>query len=95
MSDNLRCLERTQLGIGARKEGKVRDMYISDVTDQVVMVTTDRISAFDRNLGTIPYKGALLTAVSKYFLDNTRHIIDNHMLSNPHPNVLVCRKAEP
>lgn len=62
------------------KEGKVRELY--DLEDSLVMVCTDRISAFDKILETdIPEKGDVLNYMSKFWFDLTKDIIPNHMLS--------------
>ena len=62
------------------KEGKVREIY--DIGDALVMVATDRISAFDHILkNTITDKGAILTQMSKFWFDYTKDIIPNHMIS--------------
>ncbi len=70
--------------------GKVRDMY--DLGDELVFVTTDRYSAFDRVLATIPHKGELLTAISNWWFDKTKSIEKNHFISSPDPNVTIGKK---
>ncbi len=79
--------------MGKKHQGKVRDFYITD-TNRVI-VTTDRQSAFDVVLGHIPFKGAVLNLLSAYWFEKTRHIVPNHMISVPHPNVLIARNCEP
>ncbi len=60
--------------------GKVRDIY--DLDDKILIVATDRLSAFDVVLPTgIPYKGKILTALSEFWFNFTRHIIDNHFIT--------------
>jgi len=74
--------------------GKVRDVYT--VGDKLVVVATDRISAFDHILPRpIPHKGAMLNQIAKHFLDATRDIVPNWLLSVPHPNVSIGKKCEP
>lgn len=75
--------------------GKVRDVYT--IADQyLVMVATDRISAFDVVLPRpIPYKGQVLNQVAAQFLSATKDIIPNWVLSNPDPNVTIGRKCNP
>ncbi|MFT4534192.1 MAG: phosphoribosylaminoimidazole-succinocarboxamide synthase [Saprospiraceae bacterium] len=74
--------------------GKVRDVYF--VGDKLVMVASDRISAFDHILPrAIPYKGQVLNQVAKYFLDATRDIVPNWLEATPDPNVAVGRQCEP
>ncbi len=75
--------------------GKVRDVYtISDST--LVMVVTDRISAFDVVLPEpIPYKGQVLNQISAHFLEKSRYIVPNWILSVPDPNVSIGIKCDP
>jgi phosphoribosylaminoimidazole-succinocarboxamide synthase len=70
--------------------GKVRDVY--DLQDTLLMVTTDRYSAFDRNLAVVPQKGQLLTAISQWWFEQTASIVPNHVIRCPDPNVMWCRK---
>ena len=74
-------------------EGKVRDNY--DLPDgRRVIVASDRLSAFDLNLGAVPYKGQVLTQTARYWFDVTGDICPNHVIAYPDPNVLVCRRLE-
>lgn len=75
--------------------GKVRDVYtIAD--DKVLMITTDRISAFDVILPKpIPYKGEILNTIAKMFLKSTEDIIPNWLLETPHPNVSIGKLCKP
>ena len=74
--------------------GKVRDVYF--VGDKLVMVATDRISAFDHILPRpIPYKGQVLNQVASHFLNATRDIVPNWLEHTPDPNVAVGKKCEP
>lgn len=74
--------------------GKVRDVY-SIIPDTLVMIATDRISAFDVVLPKgIPYKGQVLNQIATYFLDATSDIVPNWKLATPDPMVTVGRKAE-
>jgi phosphoribosylaminoimidazole-succinocarboxamide synthase len=79
-------------GLGPRTEGKVRDIYVTG--DRRVLVTTDRVSAFDRVLGAIPFKGQVLNQLSAWWFEQTRDIVPNHVISVPDPNVTVAREAE-
>lgn len=75
--------------------GKVRDVY-SINNDLLVMIATDRISAFDVVLPRqIPYKGQVLNLIATTFLEQTRHIVPNWLISSPHPNVSIGYKAVP
>jgi phosphoribosylaminoimidazole-succinocarboxamide synthase len=72
------------------RHGKVRDIY--DLGNTLLLVTTDRYSAFDRNLALIHHKGELLTAISRWWFEQTNSIIKNHVKSYPDPNVVWCDK---
>ncbi|HRI60215.1 MAG TPA: phosphoribosylaminoimidazolesuccinocarboxamide synthase [Saprospiraceae bacterium] len=74
--------------------GKVRDVYTVD--NLLVMIASDRISAFDHVLPRpIPYKGAVLNQIATYFLDATRGICPNWLISTPDPNVAIGHRCEP
>lgn len=74
------------------KRGKVRDSYVMD--DRIVLITTDRQSAFDRVLASVPFKGQVLNQVSAFWFEKTRDIVPNHVIDIPDPNVTVARKCE-
>lgn len=80
-------------GWGDKQSGKVRDIYRLD--GQRVLITTDRVSAFDRVLGLIPFKGQVLNQLSAWWFEQTRDIVDNHVIAIPDPNVTIGREAEP
>jgi phosphoribosylaminoimidazole-succinocarboxamide synthase len=77
--------------LGERKVGKVRDIYEQE--DKIILISTDRYSAFDRNLALIPFKGEVLTNVTKFWFNETKDIVQNHMISMPDPNVIVAKKC--
>ena len=77
--------------LGKKYKGKVRENFHLD--SEIVMVTTDRVSAFDHVLGTIPFKGQILTEIAKFWFDKTKHIVPNHIVSYPDPQVLIAKKA--
>ena len=77
---------------GEYYKGKVRDNYFSE--DKITMITSDRVSAFDCVLGTIPFKGQILTEIAKFWFDKTKHIIPNHIISHPDPQVLITKRAK-
>jgi len=79
--------------LGAKYEGKVRDNYTRG--DERFIVVTDRISAFDTVLGTIPFKGQVLNRLAAYWFERTRDVAPNHMIGIPDPNVLRCIECEP
>ncbi len=73
--------------------GKVRDCY--DLPDnRRILITTDRISAFDRILAAIPFKGQVLTQMARFWFENTADICANHVLDYPDPNVVIGKKLE-
>lgn len=78
--------------LGEKHQGKVRDYYF--VNDKRVLITTDRQSAFDVILGHIPFKGTVLNLLTKFWLENTSHIVPNHMISVPDPNVMVGKNCQ-
>ncbi|MBI2133148.1 phosphoribosylaminoimidazolesuccinocarboxamide synthase [Candidatus Woesearchaeota archaeon] len=86
-------LERTDLKIGQRIEGKVRDCYISK--GKRIIVCTDRLSAFDVVLCTLPFKGQVLNQLSAFWFGKTKSIIPNHVIDVPDPNVTVARDCTP
>lgn len=77
--------------LGKKHQGKVRDIYI--INNERVFITTDRQSAFDKVLGFIPFKGQVLTALSAFWFDKTKDIIQNHLISQPDPNVLLVKEC--
>jgi phosphoribosylaminoimidazole-succinocarboxamide synthase len=96
-------------GLAPHRRGKVRDIY--DLGDTLLMIATDRISAFDYVLGSgIPDKGKVLSQLSAFWFDATRHMVSNHLLETdvrryppelqPHADVLagrsmIVRKTNP
>jgi len=81
-------------GFAARYEGKVRDNY-STRDGRRVIIVTDRISAFDRVLGTLPFKGQVLNGLAAYWFEQTRSIVPNHLLSVIDPSAMECVECEP
>jgi len=91
-------LPKAFMGLGegkrAKHSGKVRDWYaLGDSTR--LMVTTDRISAFDRIVSAVPWKGQVLNELSAWWNERTADIAPNHLLSVPDPNVSIVREASP
>ena len=78
--------------LGPRLEGKVRDIYVAE--GQRILITTDRVSAFDRVLGAIPFKGQVLNQLSAWWFEQTRDIVANHVIAVPDPNVTIAREAQ-
>ncbi|XP_057442490.1 phosphoribosylaminoimidazole-succinocarboxamide synthase, chloroplastic-like [Lotus japonicus] len=90
------CLSETNLhltvpGLKSKTRGKVRDIY--DSGDYLVLVTTDRQSAFDRVLASIPFKGQVLNQTSLWWFERTRHIVSNAVVSAPDKNVTIAKKC--
>lgn len=85
------CLTETHLNIGKKYQGKVRDTY--DLADKLLLITTDRQSAFDRVLASVPYKGQVLNLTSAWWFEKTEHIIPNHVIAIPDPNVTIAKKC--
>lgn len=86
------CLDDTAfLSLPGMRKGKVRDSY--DLDDKLVLITTDRQSAFDRILAAIPFKGQVLNQVSAFWFDVTKDIVANHLISVPDPNVTLAKKC--
>lgn len=80
--------------LGPRYEGKVRDTYQRD--DTLVLVTTDRISAFDHVLKqTIPFKGQVLNQLAAFFFESTKDLVPNHVIAVPDPNVTIAHRCDP
>ncbi|KAL3504835.1 hypothetical protein ACH5RR_034676 [Cinchona calisaya] len=90
------CLSETHLdltvpGLKSKTRGKVRDIY--DGGDYLVLVTTDRQSAFDRILASIPFKGQVLNETSLWWFNKTQHIVPNAVVSAPDKNVTIAKKC--
>ncbi len=84
----------TNLGFPLLKRGKVRDIY--DLGGNLLIVSTDRISAFDAVLPNgIPYKGEALTRLSAYWFNETKDIMPNHLLKTVDPRTVLVKKADP
>lgn len=90
-------LDKTLIGtnfnsLGKLYKGKVRDNYIKK--DIRIIIATDRLSAFDRVITTIPFKGELLNRVSSFWFEKTNDIVKNHIIEIPDPNVAVVHQCE-
>lgn len=79
--------------LGERYRGKVRDVYHQ--RDRLFLVATDRLSAFDRVLTTIPFKGEVLNRLAQFWFEKTAEVVKNHVLDVPDPNVTVARATTP
>ena len=85
-------LTKTMLNNGTKRTGKVRDQY--DLGNKVVLITTDRQSAFDRVLASIPFKGQVLNLTSAWWFEQTKNIIPNHVISIPDPNLTLAKNCD-
>ena len=87
-------LDDIVLPLGDRRVGKVRVSY--ELPDgNRLFVTTDRLSAFDQIIASVPYKGQVLNQLSAWWFEQTADIVANHVISIPDPNVLIARSATP
>ncbi len=72
--------------------GKVRDVF--DLDDKLLITTSDRISAFDRVLNTVPCKGELLNRIALFWFDNTKDIVENHIIEKVSARSILVKKCE-
>lgn len=79
-------------GLGKRQSGKVRDWYL--INHLRILIATDRISAFDKVLGFIPFRGAVLNMLSQFWFEKTRDIVQNHMIGVVDPNIMLVTQCE-
>ncbi|MEY4231329.1 MAG: phosphoribosylaminoimidazole-succinocarboxamide synthase [Actinomycetota bacterium] len=87
-------LDDIDLPLPGRTEGKVRVSYDWSPTERL-FVTTDRLSAFDRIITSVPCKGQVLNQLSAWWFERTAHIVPNHLLEVPDPNVTIAHAAVP
>ena len=88
------AFESSDLPLPGKQTGKVRDWY-SLSGGRRLIVTTDRLSAFDRILARVPYKGQVLNQLSNWWMAQTADIVANHILCEPDPNAAVVTEVEP
>src|SRR5512147_3147032 len=88
------ALNETNLPLPGKQSGKVRDWYPLS-NQRRLLVTTDRLSAFDRILARVPFKGQVLNQLSAWWFDQTRDVIANHKIDVPDPNALIATEVEP
>ena len=86
------CLTETSFAFGKKYQGKVRDTY--DLGDRLLLVTTDRQSAFDRVIASVPFKGQVLNLTSAWWFEETQSIVPNHFIALPDPNVMIAKKCK-
>ena len=85
-------LTETTLNRGKKRAGKVRDQYA--LGDKIALITTDRQSAFDRVLASIPFKGQVLNLTSAWWFEQTKDIIPNQVINIPDPNITLAKNCE-
>ena len=78
--------------LGTKYRGKVRDVY--DTNGSLVLIATDRQSAFDISWCSIPLKGQILTQLSVWWFEQVKSIVPNHIIASPDPNVIVAKKLK-
>src|SRR5687767_5572409 len=76
-------------------DGKVRDCYIDAARAERILVISDRLSAFDRVVATIPFKGQVLNQTAQYWFEATADVAPNHVVSVPDANVTIGRECKP
>ncbi len=90
----LQAFGESHLPLARKQSGKVRDWY--PLPDRRrLLVTTDRLSAFDRVLACVPFKGQVLNQLAAWWFEQTADVIPNHQVAVPDPNALVAIEAEP
>jgi phosphoribosylaminoimidazole-succinocarboxamide synthase len=82
-------------GALARYDGKVRDCYLDPARGERIIVVTDRLSAFDAVVGTIPFKGQVLNQLAQFWFEQTAALAPNHLVAVPDPNVTIARECTP
>src|SRR6478736_7310610 len=93
MSDYLPIREAVIPELPNYYRGKVRENY--DLPDgRRILIATDRLSAFDRAIACIPFKGQVLTQTARFWFEKTADICPNHVLEYPDPNVVVGQKLD-
>jgi len=84
-----------EMGMAKIYSGKVRDVFCTEKKNELILITTDRVSAFDRVLGTIPGKGQILNTLSSWWFSQMEDVIGNHVIAVPDPNMMVAKKLTP
>ena len=102
VSENIEDIIKNQLNntlnetdfnkLGVLYRGKVRDNYTKD--DKRIIIATDRLSAFDRVITTIPFKGQMLNQISSFWFERTKKLVKNHIIEVPDPNVSVVHQCQ-
>ncbi|MBU1019189.1 MAG: phosphoribosylaminoimidazolesuccinocarboxamide synthase [Patescibacteria group bacterium] len=88
------CLTGTDFPeLGEKYEGKVRDTYKKD--GKITLITTDKLSAFDKHICLLPFKGQVLNGLTKFWFKKTKDIYPNYITSYPDPNIIVGDDCKP
>lgn len=88
------CLDGTDFPeLGEKYEGKVRDNYTKD--NRRILIVTDRLSAFDRIICKVPFKGQVLNQMAEFWFKQTQDICGNHAIEFPDPNTVVAKQCTP
>ena len=77
--------------LGEKYEGKVRDNYSKD--GRRILIVTDKLSAFDRIITLIPFKGQVLNQMAQFWFEQTKDVMGNHVIEFPDPNVVVAKEC--
>ena len=86
------CLTETDFhGIGEKYRGKVRDCYVRN--SERILITSDRLSCFDKEVTSVPFKGEVLTSLAMFWFEKVKDVLPNHVISRPDPNVMIGREA--
>jgi len=85
-------LNQTNFSLGNFYKGKVRDNYILD--DLRIIISTDRLSSFDRVITTIPSKGQILNQLSAFWFEKVKNIAKTHFVEMPDPNVSIVKQCD-
>lgn len=78
-------------GLGKKESGKVRDWYTKNSFR--ILIATDRVSAFDKVVGLVPFRGAVLNKLSEFWFEKTRDIVPNHMIGVIDPNIILVSEC--
>ncbi len=81
--------------LGERYKGKVRDNYTDENNQRRIIIATDRLSAFDVVLGTIPFKGQVLNQLAEYWFEETKDVAKSHFIESPDPNAMIVKLCKP
>ena len=87
-------LNETNFNLPGKYIGKVRDNYKLPDGKRLI-VTSDRISCFDKIVGTVPFKGQVLNQIAAYWFEHTKHIVKNHVIDIPDANILIGAECRP